>query len=374
MTDASVLPHAVVAAPESYDELFRRDGPYIEKMVRKELGPAASSEDVEDVAQYIGMKLVYRDVLDMYDPDHPSKASWHTFLGRQVILYCQGQRETIARHAVREPAQLDAPAGEDQVSWYELYAGKYGQESWDEYPSLTDSEVVAKLRSYLASVPVKWSGPVSLVDLFDLLVRRVYAGEELTAPVLVDELHLSPSAARHGLHILRSTLRAARPRPVTGEVGGVKAVTREEAEVAIELLEAKSSTAVRQTLAAAGSRLAAMDYHAVAKAEIKAYPELKLPPGTKTKHHGRVKLAVMHRLRGLLDELAGPDDEELTGRCLQCGQPDHPGACEPEPVHDEQPTALELLESELWHLGATPAALEKIMELVPAAARELGAS
>jgi hypothetical protein len=43
-----------------------------------------------------------------------------------------------------------------------------------------------------------------------------------------------------------------------------------------------------------------MDYHAVADVEIKAFPELNLPSGTRSKHQGRVKAAVVHYLRYLL--------------------------------------------------------------------------
>jgi hypothetical protein len=192
--------------------------------------------------------------------------------------------------------------------------------------------------------------------MFDVLVRRVYAGEELTAPVLQHELHLTPSAARHGLHILRKALRTLRPRPSSADVPGVKGVTWAEAREALAALESKRSTAVRQTLTAAGSRLAVMDYHALAREEISAFPELDLPPGSRQSHHGRVKLAVMHRLRTLLEELQ--DSETPTPTTGPAGS--SPGV---QPEDEEEPTALEQLEYELFHLGATPAKLEKIMVL-----------
>ncbi len=97
----------------------------------------------------------------------------------------------------------------------------------------------------------------------------------------------------------------AEPTPSASkvEVGGVL-VSAEELASAISILKKNSTwTAVKQPLAAQGHPLAAMDYHAVADAELQAHPELKLSPGTKSKHEGRVKVAVLHHLEAKLAEL-----------------------------------------------------------------------
>jgi len=296
----TALAHPVVAAPSSYDELFRRDGPYIGKLVRKYLGSGASPEDVEDVMQYIAEKIFSRGVLEMYDGSHASNARWYTFLTRQVELYCRGQRQAMQVHAWREPAKCDAPvsvAGAPGTTWAELYGGVVS----DDYPSLGDGELVSRLRAYLESAP-PWSGPVSLVALFDVLVRHVTDGYQLTPRALAASLGCPPASVKLGLALLQRRLAEAwAPFQPVFEVGGVEQVTPEEITAAVTALESKKSTAVKQVLFRAESRLAYMDYHAVAEAEIKAFPWLDLPSGTRQAHHGRVKGAVLHHLRRLLE-------------------------------------------------------------------------
>lgn len=365
-----MLTRPPVSVPSSYDELFRRDGPYIGRLTRKYLGPQASPQDVEDVVQYVAEKVFSRGVLGMYDGSHSSNARWLTFLTRQVELYCRGQRQAMALRAWREPVKCDAPAGESGTSWAELYGGA----KWDVYPSLSDSDLVARLREYLESASSSsWAGQVSLVSLFDLMVERVSAGESLTAPAVAAELGLPPAAARSALAVLKRLLRAACQRPVS--VGGVKNVTREELAAAIEALEGRKSTAVRQTLARAGSRLADMDYHLVASQEQVKYPELLAEPsGTRQKHHGRVKAAVLHRLRALLAELSPPvpAKPEYSATPIPVVLP-KPGQVKLHvlPQVQEPPlSAEERLEAELWHLGASRQVVDKCMAL----AREAFAS
>lgn len=96
------------------------------------------------------------------------------------------------------------------------------------------------------------------------------------------------------------------PSPAVVDVGGVPA-TAGQISSALDILHKSMSTAVKQPLVAHSHPLKDMDYHAVAKAEIKKFPELKVPPGSKTQHVGQVKLAVMHHLAGKLKELAAID-------------------------------------------------------------------
>lgn len=337
----SAVVTAAVPAPSGYEELFSRDGTYIRKLVRQHLGPVASGEDVEDTVQYICEKIYARDVLGMYDPEDPSGAAWYTFLGRQVILYCRGQREDIGKRAKREPAQVDAPAGDGQVRWVDLY----GPGEWDDYPVLDDDELVARLRAYLETVPDSWqpSGQVKLTDLFESVIETVRGGEKVNAA----SLGLSPSAARAGLTALRRALQPVCRRPIVlpAFAGGTFTVTREQVTAAIEVLESsKKGTAVRQPLARAGSPLAAMDYHAVAVAERAHYAKLKGEGGSRHDHVGHVKPAVLHRLRRLLAEDFAPPVAE--------------------PELELPPTDEEMFESELWHFpGMTPEKLDHLKDM-----------
>lgn len=96
--------------------------------------------------------------------------------------------------------------------------------------------------------------------------------------------------------------------PAKVDVGGVS-VTHAEIKSAIEHLNAAKSTNVAPPLKAKGHPLAAMDYMAVAKKELKEHPELKVPSGTKQKHVGQVKLAVLHHLHAKSAELAKNEAE-----------------------------------------------------------------
>lgn len=96
------------------------------------------------------------------------------------------------------------------------------------------------------------------------------------------------------------------PEPAKAVIGGV-AVTKDEIHSAIQHLQEDKSTAVKQPLAKKGHPLAAMDYHAVAQAELKAHPELKVPAGTKKAHVGQVKLAVLHHLAAQADKMAADE-------------------------------------------------------------------
>lgn len=332
--NGSAVATEAVPAPSGYVELFERDEPYIHKLVRRELGSAATPEDVEDAAQYICERLVTRNVLAMYDPQDPSGASWHTFLGRQVILYCRGLRENNGKRAWREPAQVDAPAGDGHARWLDLYAPG----EWDDYPALDSGELVTRLRAWLAAVPASWqpSGPVKLAELFEQAVTAAQDGER-------------PRISRAGMIALRRALQPALARPVRLPMAGPPgyiAVTREDVGQAITVLEgSKKGTAVKQPLAKAGSLLAAMDYHAVAAAERHVYPKLRSAGGSRAEHTGHVKAAVLHCLYRLLAEEFAPDSE-------------------PEP----EPTVAERFEAELWHFpGMTPEKVDQLKDM----AREL---
>lgn len=88
---------------------------------------------------------------------------------------------------------------------------------------------------------------------------------------------------------------------IAGQDGPID-VSYQQISDAIKLLEADQSTQVKLPLKHADHPLQAMDYHAISKQEIGAYPELKLAPGSKQKHVGQVKIAVLHYLGRVLDE------------------------------------------------------------------------
>jgi hypothetical protein len=83
-------------------------------------------------------------------------------------------------------------------------------------------------------------------------------------------------------------------------IGGV-AVTQDEALAGLATLrDGTWGVMVRQPLARDGNPLAHMDYHAVARGEMGAHPEVRLPPGSHHEPAAHVKAAVIHYLERVL--------------------------------------------------------------------------
>lgn len=123
--------------------------------------------------------------------------------------------------------------------------------------------------------------------------------------IVPDEGH--PSAGVSPDHIAPTAEPGHEPGKV--DVGGV-AVTKDEIKSAIAHLQAAQSTNVKGPLKSKGHPLAAMDYMGISKAELAKHPELKVSAGTKQKHVGQVKLAVLHHLQGKLDQLSKDEAEK----------------------------------------------------------------
>ncbi len=342
--------------PETAEQLFRQDGTYIRSLVRRQLGRLASEQDIEDISQEILLKLVSRDVVSMYDPGHASRASWRTFLGRQVLLYTRGMGETLGRRRGRELAILDEEPG-GTGRWAEALLGA----AWDDYGELDEAEFLAAVREQIEAAP-PWSGPVSLVALFDLLVARLREGE-VTLPTrraVQAEFGVSASAARTALTMLRSrlalVLRYTAP-PTRVEVGGVT-LTITQARASVRALKIARGNRVAPALAAVDSPLAECGtkwFIKVGRAEVREHPECKVAKGDKETHGSQTKVALIHLLERVLAPL---------------GEVPPPPPAKPAPPEPEEPppTGEEVFESELWHLpGMTKEKLVKLMSLAKAA-------
>lgn len=356
MTGPVVHARQSPSAPATAEALFRQDGIYIRSMVRRQLGGMASDQDIEDIAADIVAKLVERDVLAMYDPGHESGASWRTFLGRQVLLYCRGMGESLGRRRGRELPILDDTG--DGVSMRDLLVGA----SWDDYSRLEDEEFLAGMRSYIAAAPEWQHGSVSLVDLFDLCVARLRAGERQVLPsrqVVENELGLTTSAARTGLAILRTRLRSVLHRaapPARIEVAGVE-LTVPQARAALRALRSAKGNRVAPALAAVDSPLAGLgtkEFIAAGRREVREHPECRTAKGDKSTHGSQTKAALIHMLERLLAFAAPPQEVPArlagTGRSWQ--------------QDEDEPALEEILEARLWKLkGATKQDIEEILQL-----------
>lgn len=342
------------AAPETAEQLFEQDGDYIKAMVRRQLGGLASEQDVEDVAAEIVYRVVKRGVIGMYDSGHSSGARWRTFLGKQVMLYCLGMGETLGRRRGRELSILD-DTGDGGMR--DLLVGA----SWDDYSRLEDEEFLAEMRAVIAQAGEWKSGSVSLVDLFDLTVERLRAGEPKPIPsrqAVEDALGVPPNAARAGLAIFRNKLtqllsRAAPPQQIV--VGPVE-LTVPQARAALRALRSAKGNRVAPALAAVDSPLASLDtreFIAVGRREVREHPECKVPKGSKTKHGSQTKDAIIHLLERLLSLAAPPQGPAKSAAVSSKAA-----------AEDDEPALEEILEARLWKLkGATRDDVEEILAL-----------
>lgn len=331
------------AVPSDYDELAREYGEYIRKLVRSKSRGKVPDSQVDEVCADIMVSLVAADVIAQYDPDHPSKASFRTFLSRHVMLRLRGQGDKLERRARREVLCCDS-AGETGTTWLELH----GEARSDDYSHIDVAETCRAARAYIASLPVQ--GTCDLAAVFDVVAAAGLAGEDRLTHAISEAFSVASTTAGVWLRRLREAVAAsATAPPVTYSIAhaGVT-LTGRQVQEAVALLSADKSTNVIHCLRKAGHPLAAGAegwYYPFAREEQAAYPECKFEPGTRKKHRGHVKAAVIHRLTRIASGI--PDAEQVT----------------PVAEADSQPTLLEALEFELHHLTRDQAAVERILSM-----------
>jgi DNA-directed RNA polymerase specialized sigma24 family protein len=372
------MPQVVNATPASYEELFAMYGDYVAGLVRKQLGPAGA-QDAEDVAQEILLAEFRQGVLEMYNPEHTvthqgtvKKCTFRAFLSARVVTRCMGFRDKISRRTGRELLIADGAVDESGTRWIELFGGA----AWDDYSELDAGEFIARMRSYLATVPRRSVlDKCDLVALFDELVAQVRETGEVTVARTGSRFGVSDATITAWLTRLRQLMSGAGelPPPEKHEIGGVP-LSLPDIRHAIEILKSAKGIMVKQPLAAAGHPLSGAEegwYHAFSKQEIRLYPELRIDPQTHKKPAGHVKLAVIHRLERMLGmgmaEAEAPAEvpaESGPAAGSQGSGSDvrahvSPLAAEPDP----EPTVLELIESRLFRFGVPPAGVDEILAL-----------
>jgi hypothetical protein len=119
-----------------------------------------------------------------------------------------------------------------------------------------------------------------------------------------------------------------------GPDAGTIPVTAEQIAKAIEILDNTQSTAVKQPLQKAGHPLWEMAYHDINKEMLAKYPGLKIPPGTKQKHVGQVKISVMHHLKEQLEQLTATQAQAAQAEQAAHEQAQHAQAAQEIAGHD----------------------------------------
>lgn len=337
--------------PASMDELDRHYRGFILGMVRKSGVP---DQEAEDVVQYILERLDKTGALAQYDPHHLTehqgrlvRTKFSTFLGAKVQLYCRGERGRIGKRAGHELLIMDAPV-EDGTNLAELLGPAA---ACDDYSGLEAAEFIAAMREQLAAVPPRSSRDTcDLVSLFDELVAEITETGGFTYAGICKRFGISGTTAAAWLARLRRVMKQALGRPSVS-IGGVSLML-EEVAAAVKILRERGGTAVAQPLRAAGHPLANAEkgwYHPFAKEEIKKFPSIAVEPGTRTRHEGHVKIAVIHRLERILAEV---------GAQVPVSVPSPRPEPEAEPV-----TAEEEFEAALWRHITDSAEMDRLKAL-----------
>lgn len=330
---------AVCVAPADYGELFLEYGSDIRRVVWKQLGAVARPADVDDGVQYIVQQFMNADVIAQYRPDHVSDfnqrpVTFKAFIMAKVALYCRGLRESLGRRAGRELLLVDTRVGEDgSMPWLDLLGG-----TADEYPSLADTEAMARLRDALSAfAPVPGSEPV--LPLFDALAGQFASGRTVSAAAVRRKFGKTREEAEEWMAELRGALRevvgsqapplpvpVAEPEPAvvladdpwlaelreaasgeaTFELGGVR-LSAAEVRSAVAALRAAKGNRVLPAFTSTGHRLAGAGktwYLGFADEAMRQNPELRTPVRRHADgHFGRVKQALIFGLELLVADV-----------------------------------------------------------------------
>ena len=302
----------VRTVPADYGELDRMYRPEIRSMVWKQLGAYAQPADVDDGVQYILQQCLRRRLIAEYKPGTVSSynhrpVTFRAYLKANVALYCRGLRETLQRRSGRELLVVDTPVGEGEAGrWIDSLAGQV-----DDYPSLSDSEVLARLRDGLARRAPSAGAP-SLVSIFDAMAARHADGRPMTAAAMRKELGAGTAAEagawlgdlRAALHEVATSLHT--PVPPRYELAGLK-LSIAEVRAAVKALKDTRGNRVLPAFENAGHPLAACGkdwYIAFARETMARYPECRVEKGGHFEggHFGRVKAALIYGLERLVSD------------------------------------------------------------------------
>ncbi len=339
--------------PSGPEELWRDYYGLAVAIVRKMGVPA---QEVEDVTSAVMTRLIESDIISMYRSDYVSgrtgsTVSFRSFFAANVSIRVKGQRDKLSRKAAHEALICDSTTSEG-TTWLELFGGSW----WDDHSYLDAEEFVSRMRTWLALQPPRSDlDRCDLVGLFDEMVREIETEGKVNYKTIQERFGVGYTTARSYVARAREAIAAGRDCgaiAATWEIGGVKLGITGVREAAT-ILRSKKSTNVLLPLRHHGHPLAGAGdwYHQFAAEEIELFPELAKPAGTRQKHYGKVKGAVIHRLERMLAEVVSPPAELSASSELKVVE-----------VPEEGDPA-ELLESILWKLGADAGTVSRGMAL-----------
>lgn len=198
-------------APVSYEELFRNYYSFVVGLVGKQ---GISPDNREDVASEILLRFYERDFLNEFDPSltfevngKTVKARFKSFLSAFVVNYVRSHRDRQNLRAKREPLIVD---GSDRSDYILQGTDSSAMHYEDDYSSLYEEELVAKLRAYLVTVPRKSrQDQCDLPRLFDAIVDQVRRNGKYSVKELQEVFGVSPTAIHSWLGWLRQNITQA---------------------------------------------------------------------------------------------------------------------------------------------------------------------
>jgi len=205
------------SAPKSYEDLFRTYYTFVVHLVGKQ---GIAPDNREDVASEILLRFYERDFLNEFNPaltfvvnGKQVKARFKSFLSAFVVNYVRSHRDRQNLRARREPLLIDGAAtanGSDGGSYYTVIDRGDGSAYEDDYSALYEEELVAKLRSYLMTVPRKSrQDQCDLVKLFDAVVDQVRKNGKYSVKELQAIFDVSPTAIHSWLGWMRQNISKA---------------------------------------------------------------------------------------------------------------------------------------------------------------------
>ncbi len=215
-----------MSAPANYADLFSRYYSYVVTLVRR---AGIEPSRVEDVAMEIMTRFYERDFLTEFDPtlvfhydgeDRPAR--FKSFFTKIVLVYLRGHVDKQRRLATRELLLCDRPIGSNSASqapgnatWIEVFGESVDGADDEVLASLSEQELVDRLRAYIAEVPRRSPyDTCDLVALFDAVVAQVRAEGAWNVTALRQHFGISSTAMHSWMWWLRTNLAAALDRPV----------------------------------------------------------------------------------------------------------------------------------------------------------------
>lgn len=195
--------------PESFDELFSHYYVFVVKLVQTF---GIDRQNSEDVAMTILSKFLEKDALSDFNPEFASnhngvtrKAVFRTFLSGFVSVYVRHYRDRQQLQLKREGISHDAPAftfdSGEPMTWMDYIGPRY----YEEFEDLADRELLASIRTHLATTkPRNAQDKCDLPLFFEMTLQQTREHGEVRTEELAELFDVSKTSIQNWLRRLRT--------------------------------------------------------------------------------------------------------------------------------------------------------------------------